>query len=571
MSQNLTKAFIEHRRIRQAQQRANKITQKINALYGNIRPGKVTDQTNSSHPQNKFMSNPQASNNYEGTATTTSHITPPRKRKDPEQEININQISPNTENLCSIAQAHTRELGVRINQIRTDHGNNPNKKNHGEGTTVYLTNIQNIGCVENNIIRPTQQTHENNEQQRLNRTAVHETWENICRSIENHALPNHPEPKETKNISVRKFQYARDTNTGATMKISGFYPRANKPLRGPPKGKTSVNTTSPLRYNTPTLTLQSKLDIQQRNTNKRKSPNTLQSTPRKKHKTSENNETSNNYTQQNKAPRGSQFGRNDDKIKKKTNSKDYHPSYLTLYLHYPIAPNKQLPDSTIISELQKHKYGRIQIKHPKPLETTIRCFTGAQIRAYKKIKDINGIPIKICNQHKYNTLSKAHQPRTTTTITSKSKQLNKTTKQGTDLLIWQWNCRGIYQNQLELQAAILETNEKPLVICLQETILPRKKSALPKINNYQQTYQKQRKNDSRGEDWPSKYMTVLLKIKKLKSQKLKTTSAKCWQLTKKIPNTTYLAKIPNKTRGNTRTQNPKIYRKEEKKKIGQKT
>ncbi|KAK3592576.1 hypothetical protein CHS0354_018843 [Potamilus streckersoni] len=56
MSQNLKKAFIEHRKTRQVQQRANKLTQKLQALYGNIRPGAPLPRIRNILPQNPAYS-----------------------------------------------------------------------------------------------------------------------------------------------------------------------------------------------------------------------------------------------------------------------------------------------------------------------------------------------------------------------------------------------------------------------------------------------------------------------------------------------------------------------------------
>ncbi|KAK3603088.1 hypothetical protein CHS0354_027869, partial [Potamilus streckersoni] len=311
------------------------------------------------------------------------------------------------------------------------HKKNKKKQNTGRGTWhIFLTHkIEREGGI---TIYPTQQYHNNKEQYRPNRTAVHETWENTCRKIQNHAPPTLPKPKKNNNDNktARKIQYAQDTQIPGPSKthtleeleeirhaVEHFdfthtnaqqlydntpdfeeiriLPKGKQPLRGPPKGKNSAHNTNPLPHHTPTPTHKCTLDLQQKSTNKWKSPNTLHHTPGKKQKTAEQNETDNNYSQQNRAPPGSQFVEKDNNNKSTNKTKDYHPNYLTLYLHYPITPNKQLSDSMIISELQKHKKGRIQIKHPKPSETTIRCFTGAQIRAYETIKNINGIPIKI--------------------------------------------------------------------------------------------------------------------------------------------------------------------------------
>ncbi|KAK3590971.1 hypothetical protein CHS0354_020324, partial [Potamilus streckersoni] len=166
---------------------------------------------------------------------------------------------------------------------------------------------------------------------------------------------------------------------------------------------------------------------------------------------------------------------------------DAHPRYLTLYIHYPTKPHKQPSDSNIIKELLKHKPGQIQIKHTKTSGSSIRCFTGAQIRAYKKIKMINNISVNICNHYTYNKTNGNKSKQQNTQHVTKYKVPRNNRNQGKGLIIWQWNCRGIYQNQLELQAAILETNEKPMIICLQETqlTLTNSKPALPKIKNYQ--------------------------------------------------------------------------------------
>ncbi|KAK3588596.1 hypothetical protein CHS0354_001921 [Potamilus streckersoni] len=361
MSQNLKKkAFLEHRKIRQAQQRVNRTNQKLNALYGNIRPGKAIAQTNSSHPQNTCFTNPQSTTQISGNSCINTH---------------------------SYTQGH----GVNLDQLGANHENNPYKQSkYGDSTTMYLKNTQSVGDVENNKNLSTQQTHDSNNQHSLNRKAANETWKNPCHATQDHIRPNQPNPRDTKNKSERKLQYARDnqipgpskTHTIEELKeirqaIENFdltltnihpsyknppefeetriLPKGKQPLRGPPKGKSTENTVPPSIYNTPTPTSQSQLTTQHRNTNKRKSPNNLQSTTRKRYKTTEENEPNNNNTLQHRTPPGSHNANKEDKTKTKIKSKDYHPSYLTLYIHYPITPNKQLSDSAIILELQKHK------------------------------------------------------------------------------------------------------------------------------------------------------------------------------------------------------------------------
>ncbi|KAK3609086.1 hypothetical protein CHS0354_011845 [Potamilus streckersoni] len=245
MSQNFffkKKAFLEYRKIRQAQQRVNKTTQKLNALYGNIRPGKAIAQINSSHPQNTCLINPQSSNIYRGAATTNSPTIPNRKRKDLEQETTINQATQISGKSCINAHSYTQ--------------------GHG-------------------------QSHVSNNQHSLNRKAANETWKNPCHVTQDRIRPNQPNPRDTKNKSERKKRYARDnqipglskTHTIEELKeirqaIENFdlthtnihpsyenpsefeeiriLPKGKQPLRGPPKGKSTESTVLPSICNTPT-------------------------------------------------------------------------------------------------------------------------------------------------------------------------------------------------------------------------------------------------------------------------------------------------------------------------------
>ncbi|KAK3606093.1 hypothetical protein CHS0354_006448 [Potamilus streckersoni] len=93
------------------------------------------------------------------------------------------------------------------------------------------------------------------------------------------------------------------------------------------------------------------------------------------------------------------------KSKNHSNITDAHPRYLTLYLRYPTKTHTQPTDSAIIMELIKHKQGQVQIKHIKTSGNTIRCFTGAHIKAYKKVKKIDNIPVNIYNHHTYSKLN----------------------------------------------------------------------------------------------------------------------------------------------------------------------
>ncbi|KAK3579331.1 hypothetical protein CHS0354_029619 [Potamilus streckersoni] len=146
MSQNLKKAFSEHRRIRLAQQRANRFDQKIKVSYGNQTPGRADVQTNSSLPQNPSLRNSQINNSFEGTASATTHPTPPLKRKDPERDTNHQQHTLETENPYPTAQTHTQEIGAKTNQTFTVFGSNPHKKPKlGEGHMACLPYTQNRG------------------------------------------------------------------------------------------------------------------------------------------------------------------------------------------------------------------------------------------------------------------------------------------------------------------------------------------------------------------------------------------------------------------------------------------
>ncbi|KAK3609526.1 hypothetical protein CHS0354_041577 [Potamilus streckersoni] len=489
MSQNLKKALIEHRKTRQVQQRANKLTQKLQALYRNIRPGAPLPRIRNILPQNPGLSHLQTSHMHRPTLLFQSPTITNRKRKNIEQEptitpathhLNIPNATPHTdphEHAAKLDKADNPVPSQISNQkkSKTEDGTYPNKLEQNrmqlKSSDSEIFNKQKgrkVRLARDNQTPGPSKTHTKEELQEIRQ-----------------ALDNFNPTQTNKHTSLNIFTEFEDIRT---------LPKGKQPIRGPPKGKNSESAAISQGSNTPSTLYQSHSNQQNKNTTKRKC---LDCQPNKQNKKGKiNKEPKQDYPNhsQNDIPLNQQHTITATQTKTKFIPADYHPRYLTLYLHYPVTPNKPLSDPTIIEELQKHKKGNIQIKHPKPSETGIRCYTGAQIRAYKKITEINDTPIRLCSQHKYITLNRKSTPCTPPNPVRTQKYIPKTVTKGTNLTIWQWNCRGIYQNQLELQAAILETSEKPLVICLQETSLPRKKSVPPNIRNYQQKYQKQRKN-----------------------------------------------------------------------------
>ncbi|KAK3593227.1 hypothetical protein CHS0354_012305 [Potamilus streckersoni] len=168
-----------------------------------------------------------------------------------------------------------------------------------------------------------------------------------------------------------------------------------------------------------------------------------------------------------------------------------HPRYLTLYLKSPTNAPITLSDSAIRIELMKHKSGNLKIIRTKSSDIIVWCYSGAQMKAYKKIKQIDNIPVNLINHYaiKGNTPTTTNEtPRKTnditkSTINPENKQTKNNYKGG--FLIWQWNCRGIHANCRELQANLQETKNKPMIICLQETNLRTKNPKLPKIKKYE--------------------------------------------------------------------------------------
>ncbi|KAK3577834.1 hypothetical protein CHS0354_000230 [Potamilus streckersoni] len=61
-----------------------------------------------------------------------------------------------------------------------------------------------------------------------------------------------------------------------------------------------------------------------------------------------------------------------------------HPRYLTLYLTIPDKSLNKLSVTDLRYELLKHKNGNLKITKTKSADIIIWCYSGAQIRAYKK-------------------------------------------------------------------------------------------------------------------------------------------------------------------------------------------
>ncbi|KAK3590471.1 hypothetical protein CHS0354_015638 [Potamilus streckersoni] len=77
----------------------------------------------------------------------------------------------------------------------------------------------------------------------------------------------------------------------------------------------------------------------------------------------------------------------------------HHPRYLTLYLKSPNNTPITLSDSSIRIELMKHKSGNLKIIRTKSSDIIVWCYSGAQMKAYKKIKQIDNKPVKLINHY----------------------------------------------------------------------------------------------------------------------------------------------------------------------------
>ncbi|KAK3575908.1 hypothetical protein CHS0354_000187 [Potamilus streckersoni] len=374
MSQNLKKAFIEHRKTRQVQQRANKLTQKLQALYGNIRPGAPLHRIRNILPQNPGLSHLQTSQMHRPTLLFKSPIIPNRKRKNIEQEPTI---TPATHHL-NIPTPHT---DPHEHAAKLDKADNP--------VPSQISNLKKSKTEDG--------TYPNNLEQ--NSMQLKSSDSGIFKKT------------DRKRSALGKGQ----PNTGTLNSFTEFEDirtllKGKQPIRGPPKGKNSESAAISQGSNTPSTLYQSHSNQQNKNSTKRKCLDCQPNKQNKKGKINKENKQDYPNHSQNDIPLNQQHTITATQTKTKFIPADYHPRYLTLYLHYPVTPNKPLSDPTIIQELQKHKKGNIQIKHPKPSETIIRCYTGAQIRAYKKIKEINDTPIRLCSQHKYITLNRKNTP-----------------------------------------------------------------------------------------------------------------------------------------------------------------
>ncbi|KAK3588211.1 hypothetical protein CHS0354_015935, partial [Potamilus streckersoni] len=179
-----------------------------------------------------------------------------------------------------------------------------------------------------------------------------------------------------------------------------------------------------------------------------------------------------------------------------------HPRYLTLYLKSPNNISITLSDSAIRIELLKHKSGNIKIIRTKSSDIIIWCFSGAQNKPIKKLSKLtmsqsNYSISMLLKGTPQQQITHRHRRQMTASIPHKNKQTKKDNQKG-DFLIWQWNCRDINANCRELQANLQETENKPMIICLQEIKLRTKNSKLPKLKEYEQTYLKDRGNGKLG-------------------------------------------------------------------------
>ncbi|KAK3607495.1 hypothetical protein CHS0354_031114 [Potamilus streckersoni] len=191
---------------------------------------------------------------------------------------------------------------------------------------------------------------------------------------------------------------------------------------------------------------------------------------------------------------------------KKNSQSRYHPSYLTLDLSCLQKSKESLTYRAILQELLQHKKGQIKIHRTKKSYIIIWCYSAAQIKAYRKITN------------RRNPYTNHHPPATQTSQVSTSPaatnqrdtnmpELNKAQKTPANkspfptaptFTIWQWKCRVVNTNYLELAASIQESKNKPSIICLQEIKLKANQTTPPKINDYDTTYLKNRTTGHTG-------------------------------------------------------------------------
>ncbi|KAK3596219.1 hypothetical protein CHS0354_020531 [Potamilus streckersoni] len=185
-------------------------------------------------------------------------------------------------------------------------------------------------------------------------------------------------------------------NTFNELETESKQPKGKQPLKGPPRSKnpkylrkeniTSKQTINPTRTSTPKPSTPKSI--------KRKFPQINQTLPTKIPRQTQMNSTQefdNIIEEFNQEPTQTSQKDNTNNSPNKTIP---HPRYLTLYLKYPTNPHKQRTDSAIQLELLKHKQGQIKRIHTKSLNTIIWCFLRAQIKAYKKITQIDNVPKK---------------------------------------------------------------------------------------------------------------------------------------------------------------------------------
>ncbi|KAK3607707.1 hypothetical protein CHS0354_016731, partial [Potamilus streckersoni] len=214
--------------------------------------------------------------------------------------------------------------------------------------------------------------------------------------------PNPRDRPKHKLTELEEIRQALENNNNTLIDIPNIYerftefeeirslPKGKQPIRGPPRGKrgksTKTKENSGQNYTQSPCTQPSPTNNNYNN-NKRKLLHPSQNKKNKIAKITEQNSINTINTQLD--PQTSPVW---PKITTELNTNtqpninEAHPGYLTLFIHYPNNPAKQPTDAAIIPELLKHRKGQIQINHMKPSETSIRCFTGAQIRAYKKVK-----------------------------------------------------------------------------------------------------------------------------------------------------------------------------------------
>ncbi|KAK3586412.1 hypothetical protein CHS0354_017055, partial [Potamilus streckersoni] len=362
MSQNLKKAFIEHRKTRQVQQRANKLTLKLQALYGNNRHGAPPPQIRNILTKNPSINHLQTKHIHKPTLLYQSPSNPNRKRKNLEQEYTL---TPNTHQM-NVPTPHTdpHEHPAKIYQA---HNTIPNQLNNKK-KSITKDDAHHNNLEQNNIqleaSDPGISKKQTERKVRLARdrqtpgpskTHTKEELQEIRQAIDNFN-PNQTNTHTSTNIFT-EFEDIR------------MLPKGKQPIRGPPKGKNSESAAISQGSNAPYTPNQARSNQHNENLTKRKCLDCQHNTQNKKGKTNKENKQNFSNHSQHGITLNQQHTITTTQTKTKFIPADYHPRYLTLYLHYPITPNKTLSDPTIIQELQKHKKGKIQIKHPKPSET----------------------------------------------------------------------------------------------------------------------------------------------------------------------------------------------------------